>query len=168
VRLFRRHHEAVCARYPALGDRRLVHEVVRRMINDVVTDLIEESARRLAAAGPAGIDDVRAHDGALVAFSEEKAAEHRELKQFLSEHVYRHYRVLRMTTKARRVLRELFEALFADVRLMPDEHRVNAQRLEAEQGPAGRARAVADYIAGMTDRYAFVEHRRLYSPSELT
>jgi dGTPase len=168
VALFRRHLEAVRGRYPELRDRRLIHEIVRRMINDVVTDLIEESVRLLAAARPAGIDEVRAHDGPLVAFSAGKAAEHRELKQFLSEHVYRHYRVLRMTTKARRVLRELFEALFADVRLMPDEHRVTAQRLEAEQGAAGRARAVADYIAGMTDRYAFVEHRRLYSPSELT
>ena len=94
--------------------------------------------------------------------------EHTELKSFLREHVYRHYKVLRMTSKARRVLQELFEAFFREVRLMPPEHRDRALLGEQAHGPAGRARAVADYIAGMTDRYAILEHRRLLEPGERT
>jgi dGTPase len=82
--------------------------------------------------------------------------------------VYRHYKVLRMTTKARRVLQELFEAFFKDLSLMPPEHRAQSVQAEAAQGAAGRARGVADYIAGMTDRYAILEHRRLFEPGERT
>ena len=95
-------------------------------------------------------------------------AEHLELKRYLREHLYKHYRVLRMTTKARRVVRELFDAMLGDVDLMPTEHQETARRLEAEEGDAGRARAVADYIAGMTDRFAILEHRRLFEPGERT
>ena len=91
-----------------------------------------------------------------------------ELKRYLREHLYRHYRVLRMTTKAKRVVRELFEAMLGDVDLMPTEHEDAARRLEAGMGEAGRARAVADYIAGMTDRFAILEHRRLFNPAERT
>jgi dGTPase len=76
--------------------------------------------------------------------------------------------VLRMTAKARRVLKELFEAFQGDIQLMPPEHREAAARGETAQGVAGRARAVADYIAGMTDRYAILEHRRLFDPAERT
>ena len=83
VRLFRRYHDAVLARYPGIGPRRLVHETARRMINDVVTDLVEETRRRLAAAAPASIEEVRAHEGPLVAFSEAGEEEHLELKRFL-------------------------------------------------------------------------------------
>jgi dGTPase len=165
VALFRRHYEDVNRRYPALADRRVIHEVVRRMINEVVTDLVEATGARLAAAAPASADDVRAQSKPLIGFGERIAAEHQELKRFLHEHVYRHFRVLRATTKAQRVVRDLFRAYFDDVRLLPDEHRGAAERLEAARGPAGRARAVADYIAGMTDRYAIVEHGRLYDPA---
>jgi dGTPase len=94
--------------------------------------------------------------------------EHLELKAFLREHVYRHYKVLRMTSKARRVVRQLFEAFFKDVSLMPPEYRDTALHAETAHGAAGRARAVADYIAGMTDRYAILEHRRLFEPGERT
>jgi dGTPase len=165
VALFRRHYDEVQRRYPALADRRVIHEVVRRMINEVVTDLVDSTRARLAAAAPADAEAVRAHSEPLVGFSERVAAEHLELKRFLREHVYRHFRVLRMTTKAQRVVRELFRAYHDDVRLLPDEHRAAAERLEAGRGPAGRARAVADYIAGMTDRYAILEHARLYDPA---
>jgi dGTPase len=94
--------------------------------------------------------------------------EHLELKAFLREHVYRHYKVLRMTSKARRVVQQLFEAFFKDVSLMPPEHRDQALHAETAHAAAGRARAVADYIAGMTDRYAILEHRRLFEPAERT
>ena len=165
VALFARHHAEVERRYPGLGERRQIHEVVRRMINEVVTDLIETTRSRLADAAPADVEAVRSAGRPLVAFSERIGAEHRELKRFLHERVYRHFRVVRMTTKAQRGVRELFRAYFDDPRLLPDEHRDAANRLEAGAGLAGRGRAVADYIAGMTDRYAILEHARLYDPS---
>ena len=104
----------------------------------------------------------------LLKFSDAVREEHLELKRYLREHLYRHYRVLRMTTKAGRMLRELFEAMMDDVDLMPTEHQDAARRMEAEAGRPGRARAVADYIAGMTDRFAILEHRRLFDPAERT
>jgi dGTPase len=104
----------------------------------------------------------------LIGFSEATRELNYALKAFLREHVYRHYKVRRMTSKARRVVSELFDAFFNDPGLMPDEHKNTGARLELVQGTAGRARAVADYIAGMTDRYAILEHRRLFDPSERT
>jgi len=166
--VFRRQHDVVTARYPGLGVRRLVHEVVRRMIDYLVNDLIDASAASIAAAAPAGVEDVRTRTEPLLRFGPEVAAEHLELKRYLRQHLYRHYKVLRMTNKAGRVVRELFDALFGDVDLMPTEHQQAARRMEAEDGRAGRARAVADYIAGMTDRFAILEHRRLFEPSERT
>jgi dGTPase len=122
----------------------------------------------IAAAAPASVAEVRARPAPLLAFSEPVRAEHLELKRYLREHLYKHYRVLRMTTKAKRVVRELFAAMHGDVDLMPTEHEEAARRLEAGMGEAGRARAVADYIAGMTDRFAILEHRRLFNPAERT
>jgi dGTPase len=103
----------------------------------------------------------------LIGFSDAAREQNYALKTFLRERVYKHYKVRRMTAKARRVVRDLFDAFFNDPTLMPDEHEARA-RLELVQGPAGRARAVADYIAGMTDRYAILEHSRLFEPSERT
>ena len=168
VRMFRRQYEAVIARYPGLSERRLVHEVIRRMINHIVVDFIRTTQAELAQVQPRSIDEVRAHGSPLAMLSDECREEHLELKAFLRQHVYRHYKVLRMTSKARRVLQQLFEGFFKDVSLMPEEHRDLALQAEAAHGAPGRARAVADYIAGMTDRYAILEHRRLYEPGERT
>jgi dGTPase len=168
VEIFRRQLELVTARYPGLSGRRLVHEVVRRMIDYVVNDLVDSSRAALAVAAPADAEAVRARPEPLLAFSEQVRTEHLELKRYLRQHLYRHYRVLRMTTKARRVVRSLFEAMLEDIELMPAEHQEAARCMESESGPAGRARAVADYIAGMTDRYAILEHQRLFDPSERT
>jgi dGTPase len=168
LKIFRRQHEIVTGRYPGLGARRLVHEVVRRMIDYLVNDLIDASAAAVAAAAPAGVEDVRALADPLLRFGAEVAAEHLDLKRYLRQRLYRHYKVLRMTTKARRVVRELFDAMFEDVDLLPTEHQEAARRMEAEDGRPGRARAVADYIAGMTDRFAILEHRRLFDPSART
>jgi dGTPase len=168
VQLVRRHADAVRAAYPALPARRSIHEIVRRMINEVVVDVIRTSGDRLQAAGPPDIDAVRAHSGPLIAMSEAVREQHLELKRFLRERVYRHHRVLRMTSKARRVLEALFAAFMADVRLLPEDYCAAATRAEAALGPPGRARTVADYIAGMTDRYAILEHRRLFDPAERT
>jgi dGTPase len=168
VRIFRRQYDAVIARYPNLGERRLVHEIIRRMINFIVVDLIRTTQARLGDARPRSIDEVRSLPGALADLSDAVSEEHAELMQFLREHVYRHYKVLRMTSKARRIVRELFNAFFEDVNLMPSEHRDLAVRAEAGLGALGRARAVADYIAGMTDRYAITEHRRVFDATERT
>ena len=166
--VFRRQYDIVTAKYPDLAGRRLVHEVVRRMIDWLVNDLVDASRRAIADAAPASVEDVRARPTPLLRFGDEVAAEHLELKRYLRQHLYRHYKVLRMTTKAGRVVRELFDAMQGDPDLMPTEHQQAARRLEAIDGETGRARAVADYIAGMTDRYAILEHRRLYDPSERT
>ena len=148
--LFGRAHDETLAAHPGLGGRRLIHETIRRMIGRVVGDVISASGARISAAAPQSIEDVRAQPAPLVAMSDAVYAEHIELKRFLSANLYRHSRVLRMTEKSRRVLRELFEALLADIDLLPTEHR--------------RARVVADYVAGMTDRFAILEHRRLFDP----
>jgi dGTPase len=164
VRLFQREYAAVREHYPALPERKLIHETIRRMINHVAVDLIHWTGQRIEELSPRSIEEVRKHSKPLAGFSKAVLEEHQELKAFLRERVYRHHRVLRMTSKARRVIGELFEAFFEDVSLMPEEHRDAALQGEEQRGPPGRARAVADYVAGMTDRYAILEHRRLFDP----
>lgn len=166
VPLFRRQHDIVMFEYPEVSGRRLVHEVVRRMISYVVTDLIETTSAAIATASPADVDAVRRLPAALVSFSEGVRAEHLELKRHLRDHVYRHYRVLRMTNKANTVVRSMFETFFSRPELLPTEHFEEARDMGAQTGEAGRARAVADYIAGMTDRYAIVEYERLFDPAK--
>ncbi len=167
VPLFRRYHDQVQTKYPALAGRRLVYEVLRRMINHLVSDLIDASSARLGESGVRSIAEVRSQPAALIGFSPATRELNHALKSFLREHLYKHYKVRRMTSKARSVVSELFDAFFNDPGLMPDEHEART-RLDLVQGPAGRARAVADYIAGMTDRYAILEHGRLFDPSERT
>jgi dGTPase len=164
--IFGRQLRFVEDRYPGITGRRLVNEVVRRMINDIVVDLIESTTARLKEVAPGDIDAVRTNDTSLVEMSDAKRAEHLQLKQFLRDQLYRHFRVQRMTRKARTVVQQMFQAFMEDLLLMPDEHRLSAQRMEAESGAAGRARAVADYVAGMTDRYAISEHERLFVPAQ--
>jgi dGTPase len=166
VPLVSRHLVAVEAQYPGMGGRRLVYETIRRMINEIVVDVIEASSRRLAEAQPAGIDDVRRHDAVLIQMSEGVRVASQELKAFLRENLYRHYRVQRMTRKARLVVQDLFRVFMEDLVLMPDEHRQTALAMQASLGTSGRARAVADYIAGMTDRYAISEHERIFVPAK--
>ncbi len=166
VSLFGREYAEVTTRYPSLTGRRLVHETIRRMIDRVVRDVVSASSARIADAAPQSIDAVRAETTPLIVMSDAVREEHLELKRFLNAQLYRHYRVLRMTNKARKVLRELFEVFMQDIDLLPDEHRLAAASAERQHGKSGRARVVADYVAGMTDRYAIVEHRRLFSPGE--
>ncbi len=161
VASFARQHDAVLALHAELPGRRMVHEIIRRMIHEVASDLIEETARRLAALKPADIEAVRAQPKAVVGFSEAKDAEHHQLKKFLRSRLYRHERMQATRVGAGQVLQELFEEFMRDVTRMPADHRDAALRLQAAAGAAGQARAVADYIAGMTDRYAFQEHARL-------
>ncbi|HEX3836498.1 MAG TPA: deoxyguanosinetriphosphate triphosphohydrolase [Steroidobacteraceae bacterium] len=168
VELFAGQHRKVLAKYRALPERKVIHETIRRVINDVVSDLIRTTRDNLAKARPTSVSDVRARSKPLVAFSPDVAREQLKLKQFLNERVYRHYKVLRMTSKARLVVTHLFDTFLDDPTLMPTEHQEAATVLEREHGMPGRARAVADYIAGMTDRYAILEHRRLFDPAART
>jgi len=168
VPLFRTYYAEVRDRYATLTGRRLVYEVLRRMINHLVTDLINSSAERLSSSGVRSISEVRTHPRGLIGFSDATRELNQGLKVFLREEVYKHYKVRRMTSKARRVVQELFNAFFNDPTLMPDEHEATGSRLEGVQGPKGRARAVADYIAGMTDRYAILEHNRMFDPRART
>lgn len=168
IALFAEQHEEVLRRYPDLAPRRRVHEVVRRIINHQVTDLIETSRERLGNEQFPDIDAVRRYPEPLVVFSDRMRELHLELKRFLRKQLYQHYRVRRMTIKAERVIRALFDAFIEDIGLLPDESREASRLLESESGAAGRARGVADYIAGMTDRYAIAEYERVYNPKELT
>ncbi len=157
VRLFYRHLSEVRAAYPDLAERRAVHETVRRMINTLITDLISQTERNLRAHSPQSVDDVRTAPP-LVGFSAEMLELNRELKAFLRTNLYRHYRVLRMTSKARRIIGDLFQAFMDDPRLLPPQFMAQE---------SNRARTVADYIAGMTDRYAIREHRRIFAVEEI-
>jgi dGTPase len=165
VTLFREQYEIVRGKYPQLAPRRTIHEVVRRLIGCQVIDLVETSAANLAAARPQTIDEVRQHGGPLISFSAGMREKNLELKRFLHSRLYRHYRVHRMTAKAGKIITALFDAFLEDPRLLPDEARAHVAALESREGVYGRARAVADYIAGMTDRYAIAEYDRTFNPA---
>jgi dGTPase len=157
VAIFAEHLQQVKDRYPELADRRLIHETIRRMINSQIVDLCNESGRHIAQHAPASIEDVR-RTPPLISFSAGMAKQQAELKTFLRTKLYRHYRVNRMSNKAHRIITELFREFMLDSTIMPDEFQ---QRAEQD-----KPRAVADYIAGMTDRYAMREYQRMFSISE--
>ena len=165
--LFERHLAEVREKYQSLTPKQTRHETIRRMISTLVTDLTRTSESRIQTAAPADVDAVRQHDQALIGYSDDIREQNLALKRYLREHLYQHHEVYRMTTKAQRVVQELFGALFEKPRLMPPDFFRDAQRFEAEQGPSGRARIVADYIAGMTDRFALDEYERLFDPRRL-
>lgn len=153
VELWQTHYEQAKHAYTQLDGRRMIHETVRRMINTLIVDLIETTGKNLAAHAPASLEAVRSAPP-LVAHSPRVAAQAAELKRFLFKNLYRHYRVMRMTSKARRVIRGLFDAFSEDPRLLPPAYL-------AEQ-VAAQPRLIAHYIAGMTDRYALKEYQRLF------
>lgn len=165
VELFAAQYVQVEQKYPELAPRRRVHETIRRMINHVVVDLIENSASMLAADKPGSMDGVRDAGKPLVAYSEPVSEQVLALKRFLRENLYQHYTVRRMSRKAARIINDLFSVFVEDVRLLPPQY---GHKVAASEGNAQRARVIADYIAGMTDRYAIHEHARLFSPTELT
>ncbi|GAB1461509.1 deoxyguanosinetriphosphate triphosphohydrolase [Thauera sp.] len=146
------------ARWPGLSGRKLINETVRRMIHLMVIDLIEQTRANIAAEGVGTLADVHAAPR-LVAYSDALLPRLRELKVFLRDKLYRHYQVLRMTNKARRIVGDLFTAFTDDPHILPPQY----QAMAREDKP----RAIADYIAGMTDRYAMKEHRRLFAVGEI-
>lgn len=153
VEIFSTHYARVCRDHPNLEDRRAIAETVRAMINTLVLDLSATTLANLQGAAPASVDDVR-RSAPMAAFSASIRRQADELKAFLLENLYRHYRVIRMTSKARRIVRDLFVAFMNDPRLLAQDHR----RDDAVE----QARAIADYIAGMTDRFAVREHQQLF------
>lgn len=166
LELFREQYERVKVTYPDITRRALIHETVRGMINAIVTDLLDTTRQRLAQAQPENIDAVREHADPLVGFSEQTGIEHQQLKRFLQRGLYRHEKVRQMHRQSEAIVTALFEVYMSDLTAMPAEHMNKAQRWEADNGADGRARGVADYIAGMTDRYAISAHQRLVNPAD--
>ncbi len=160
VDFFGRLWRAVQDAHPGLAGRRAIYETLRRLITALADDLIATSREHIAAHAPQDMDAVRAAPP-LIRFSDQMRKDATELKRFLHENLYRHYKVNRMRLKASRMVRELYEAFTADPSLLPPDYRTG--RGDAD----GQARRVADYIAGMTDRYAIAEHRRIYSLEDL-
>jgi len=160
VDLFARHRHDVEQTYPGLAGRRALYETIRRMITAMTADVVATSQALLQDAAPGDIDAVRA-SGPLIRFSAPMRAETTALKRFLYANLYRHFQVNRMRVKASRVVRELFDAFLAEPVLLPFDYQV------ADGERHQQARKIADYIAGMTDRYAIREHRRIFSLDEL-
>lgn len=153
LEIFATHHAQVKRKYPRIDNRRLVAEIIRAMINTLVLDLTETTLANIRHHKPGSADDVRACPP-LAAFSPSMRSQADALKRFLLENLYRHYKVMRMTSKARTIVRELFVAFLRNPQLLAQAHRRDD---DVEQ-----ARAIADYIAGMTDRYAIREHGLLF------
>ncbi|QDZ30192.1 deoxyguanosinetriphosphate triphosphohydrolase [Noviherbaspirillum sp. UKPF54] len=159
IDFYARHRGEVETVYPGISGRRAIHETIRRMINALIVDLIQASQSRIQDAQVKTLEDVR-RAPALITFSDGMTREAAFLKRFLRENLYRHYQVNRMTSKARRIIKELFDAFMQEPGLLPPDYQVTI-------GAPSQARKVADYIAGMTDRYAMREHRRLFQVDEI-
>ena len=154
----------VRALYPNLLGRRLVHEVVRRLINTQVVDLVEHSVASLNGAAPESIEEVRALDRPMIAFSASMREKNQQLKRFLRGNLYQHHHVHRRSVKARRIVSDLFAAFIADTRLLPEATQSRIVIAVESSAERGKARVIADYIAGMTDRYAITEYQRVIDP----
>jgi dGTPase len=163
--LFGHQYTSVIQSYPGISRKALIHETVRGMINVIVTDLLDITRAQIAQADLATIDDVRGQPKPLVSFSDEIFRQHQELKSFLQKKLYRHEKVIKMTQRADEIVTSLFELYFGDPSSMPAEHAARAAAGAVESGDSGQARAVADYVAGMTDRYALSAYKRLIDPT---
>lgn len=168
VRLFKQQFDVVNKEYPGIKDRRQIHEIIRRMINRQVVDLIETTQTNLRRFKPDSIESVRLQSEDIANFSSEMLEMNQELKRFLRTHMYAHYRVHRMSSKAAHIIQQLFNAFLNDPKLLNPKNRQIVIQKEQQSAEIGKARAVADYIAGMTDRYAIAEYEKIFNPAELT
>lgn len=159
IALFNQAYEEVRHQYGDLDSGRLRHEIIRRMINRLVTDVIETSTHLIHDHQPQSVDDVRSMPRSLIAFSEPVRLLNRELKRFLNQKLYHHYHVERMTTKAKRIVTELFNAFWSNPKLLPSKIQ---HLIHHDSDPNDQARTVTDYIASMTDRFAHEEHQKLF------
>ncbi len=144
--------------YPNITAPRLIHEAIRRVINRMATDLISTSQVNIAASGVKTVDDVRALGRPLIAFSDAMVEQNRLLKSFLMQRMYRHYKVNRMAAKAKRVVGELFHFFLGEPECLPTSWRALTDAPNTQK----TAQVAADFIAGMTDRFALDEHRRIF------
>jgi dGTPase len=160
VRMFERFHVQVVEKYPSASARRQLYETIRRMVDYLVSDLIVQAQRNIDEAKVESIDAVRQLKQPLVGLSAAVLEEHQELKRFLRTKLYNHPKVREVMDEARKTLKELFEAYLRNPSLLPAEHQALVSRADAEGGTVARARVVADYVAGMTDRFAFTERSR--------
>lgn len=163
VELFAEKFEHVSAIYPKLSERRKIYECIRSIINELVTDLISQSTEAIKLMNPSTVDDVRAETKPMIQYSEAMRLKNLELKAFLNKSLYQHYKVHRMSQKAKRIILDLYTSFYNDTKLMPEEYQEYASAALEQKGDKGKARIVADYIAGMTDRYAIAEHERIFN-----
>lgn len=158
IELFADSYQEVIHQYPTLEGRRVIHETIRRMINRMVVDLSQTSQQAIDQANVQHIDDVRQQATPLIQYSQTLVTAKKTLKRFLFDQLYQHYQVVRMSTKAEKVISELFEAFMQTPRLLPHAYQDAIKGKEKQQ----TAQVIADYIAGMTDRYAMKEYNRLF------
>jgi len=147
----------VARRYVGVSGEMLRHAVVRELIGGYIEDCLRETDRRLRAHGIKGVEDVQQAQRGLCSLSREMQEDFDELKKFLLDNLYHHYRVIRMQEKARIILTDLFNAYMATPEQLP-------AWIQARMDGESRARVICDYIAGMTDRFATEEHQRLFDP----
>ena len=157
----------IAAAHGDLAPGRLTHELVRRLISVFVNDLLAQSSANLEALGAASADDIRRAGQAIIAFSPGMAADLETIRDFLFTNMWRHYKVNRMTSKARRVVTELFELFMSETNTLPTEWQTHDGLALAGMDDTARARIIADYIASMTDRYAMLEYQRLFEPGPI-
>lgn len=155
--LFSKEVTVVTKKWSELSKKRKIHEVIRRMINTLVSDLIVNSQENINSVKPLTIDDVRQAGKPLVKLSDSVAKQNLELKRFLNKHLYKHDKVEKMSVEAGRVIRQLFDRFMSEQTLLPED----VQKNIGQQEEQGKARVIADYIAGMTDRFALAESQRL-------
>ena len=165
IQLFRMHYDEVCQRCPNISKKHIISETIRRMIHFMITDVIEESLRRIQEQQVDSLTKVRASEQPLIGFSREVRHMNGELKKYLYRHMYHHYRVVRMAAKAEKVIRDIFEAYLKRPEMLPNTPRQLVEALSSHHDDFERkkARIIADYIASMTDRYALQEYERLFS-----
>ena len=161
IELFRRHFDEVNSRFGDLSDKRKAQEVIRRIINQLVTDLIQTTLDNIESNRIQSLEDVRASKAPLIAFSPKFKSQMVELKTFLHASLYQHEQVNKMSDNAKEVISHLFTTFFTDPKLLPAEHREKAIVSKDIGGDSEFARVIADYIAGMTDRYAQIEYQRI-------
>lgn len=161
VPFFMRHYKQVLKEYPSVVHTKIVAETVRRMINDMILDVAEASRRRLDEIRPETVGDIRSLKRPVICFSDEMTKDMKDLKGFLFPNMYRHYKINQMTSKGKRIVRDLFSLLFREPNLLPTAWR---RRAESADDDRQRARMTADFVAGLTDASAIELHTRLFDP----
>lgn len=168
VDLFNQQYEEVMQQYPDISERRAIHEIIRRMINCQITDFLGATNANIDSIQPGSAVDIKKLSSAIATYSDGMKEKTQLLKKTLRNNLYQHYRVHRMSSKAQLVIKSLFQAFMNDIRLLPTDSYKNTLKEYNASGDTGRAITIADYIAGMTDRYAIREYERIYDPIKVT